>query len=188
MKDAFIDCTTLEGQERIRRYVLGWMERLDYSGKLERSWPAEELACRIWNRVMREFSVAWKGPIVTNGPIAELIAVTMVEDYYAAYPERRRSRYTVAGPLSDAEFRRCVLDFVNDLEEYEPGQLSHRPEVTAELFWSTVERTPERWGCSTERGAFVDDERQAREVALLVIEEYFDLQWQVARQRRDAQE
>lgn len=187
MKDAFIDCTTLEGQRRIREYVLGWMERLDYGGKLDRSWPVEELADRIWDRVLREFSVAWDGPIVTNGPIAALIALTMVEDYFAAYPCRRASRYSVAGPLTDAEFRRCVLDFIHDLEEYEPAELSHRPESAAEVFWDSVRQAPERWGCSPERGDFVDDEERAREVVLEAIEDYFNLQWKVARRRRAEQ-
>lgn len=188
MTEPFIDCTTLDGQRRIRTYVLGWLERLDYAGRLDRAWPAEELACRIWDRVVREFVPAWKGPIVTNHPLSQVVATTMVEDYFAAYPQRRETRYTVRGPLTDQEFRRCVLDFIHDLEDYEPGQLPSDAEGAAESFWASVRAHPERWGYAEDRGPLVDDEARAREVALEAIRDYYDLQWRVSRQRRAAGE
>ncbi|MBW3628588.1 MAG: hypothetical protein KY464_04745 [Gemmatimonadetes bacterium] len=183
MNDAFIDCTTLEGQRRIRGYVLGWLERLDYGGRLDRGWPVEELAGRVWDRVEREFAAVWLGPVVENRALCRVIAETMVEDYYAAYPARRCHRYSVLGDLPDVTFRRCVLDFIQDIEEYEPAALPRRPESAAEEFWATVREHPDRWGCKPERGDFVDDEPHARALSVEVIREYFALQGRVAEQR-----
>lgn len=185
MTDPFIDCTTMEGQRRIRGYVLGWLERLDYAGKLDRCWPPDELGCRIWERVEQEFSSVWPGPIVANVPLARVIAVSMVEDYFDAYPERRPTRYSVAGPLPDGEFRRCVLDFVHDLEEYEPACLPQLPELAAAAFWEAVAENPERWGCRPELGPLVDDVPRARMVAIDAIQSYFDLRRRVERRRRE---
>jgi hypothetical protein len=186
MNEPFIDCTTLEGQRRIRGYVLGWLERLDYGGRLDRAWPIDELANRLWERVEREFAAVWLGPVVENRALCRVVAETMVEDYYAAYPQRRSCRYSVMGDLPDVTFRRCVLDFVQDMEEYEPEALPRRPEAAAEEFWATVREHPDRWGCRPERGAFVDDERVARTLAVTVIREYFALQGRVAEQRAAA--
>jgi hypothetical protein len=183
MNAPFIDCTTLDGQRRIRGYVLGWLERLDYGGRLDRNWPVCELADRLWERVEREFAAVWLGPVVENRALCRVIAETMVEDYYAAYPERRASRYSVVGVLPDVTFRRCVLDFVQDVEEFEPAALPRRPEAAAEEFWSTVREHPDRWGCRPERGAFVDDELRARQLSVEVIRDYFALQLRVAEQR-----
>lgn len=183
MNDPFIDCTTLDGQRRIRGYVLGWLERLDYGGRLDRAWPMDELAGRLWERVEREFAAVWLGPVVENRALCRVIAETMVEDYYAAYPSRRAFRYAVVGALPDVTFRRCVLDFVQDLEEYEPAALPSRPESAADEFWATVRDHPDRWGCRTDRGPFVDDEPCARLLSVQVIREYFALQGRVAEQR-----
>jgi hypothetical protein len=180
MAEVFVDCTTLAGQQRIRSYVMGWLERLDYAGRLERAWPAEELARRIWERVRQDFEPVWDGPVVANLPLTVVVATAMVEDYFAAYPVRRAVRYAVRGPLPDDEFRRCVLDFVHDLEEFEPAALPESAEDAADAFWSTVRASPMRWGCRPERGPLVDDERRAREVAVEAIREYFD-----ARRRAD---
>ena len=158
MTDPFIDCTSLDGQRRIRGYVLGWLERLDYGGRLDRDWPVDELACRV-------------------------VAETMVEDYYAAFPGRRGFRYSVTGPLPDVTFRRCVLDFIQDMEEYEPGALPPRADAAAEEFWSSVRADPDRWGVRPERGPFVDDEEQARELSVEVIREYHALRARVAARR-----
>jgi hypothetical protein len=176
----FIDCTTLEGQRRIRGYIQSWLERLDYSGRLERTWPPEELGCCIWDRVEREFSAVWRGPIVENRGLSRVIAITMVEDYFAAYSARRPTRYSVSGFLPDVCFRRCVLDFVNDLEEYEPGCLDGGAEAMAALFWDSVRETPERWGCRPEHGPFIDDELIGRSVVLEVIREHLELRTLVA--------
>jgi hypothetical protein len=186
MNEPFIDCTTLDGQRRIRGYVLGWLERLDYGGRLDRNWPVDELAARLWERVEREFAAVWLGPVVENRALCRVVAETMVEDYYAAYPRRRAFRYSVIGDLPDVTFRRCVLDFIQDLEEYEPEALPQRPEAAAEEFWATVRDHPDRWGCRPERGAFVDDERFARTLAVSVIREYFTLQGRVAERRAAA--
>jgi hypothetical protein len=183
MTEAFIDCTTLDGQKRIRSYVLGWLERLDYAGRLDRCWPACELGARVWDRVEREFAAVWTGPIVENRDLSRLVAEVMVEDYYTAYPTRRDSRYAVVGSLPDVTFRRCVLDFVHDLEEFEPERLPRRPEAAAAEFWSSVETNPDRWGCRPDRGPFVDDERCAKRVAVDVIREYFALRARVAERR-----
>lgn len=187
MSEPFIDCTTLHGQRRIRSYVLGWLERLDYAGRLDRCWPEAELALRIWDRVEREYAVAWKGPVVENRPLARVIACTMVEDYYRAYPERRICRYSVAGVLPDVTFRRCVLDFIHDIEEFEAAALPVEPRAAADVFWAAVRATPERWGCRGDRGPFVDDEPRAWSVALEVIEEYFDLQSRLAARAAEPQ-
>jgi hypothetical protein len=184
MPEVFVDCTTWAGQQRIRTYVMGWLERLDYAGRLERGWPVDELAHRVWERVQQDFEPVWDGPIVDNVPLAVMVAAAMVEDYFAAYPERRRVRYAVRGPLPDHEFRRCVLDFVHDLEEFEPGSLPETPEDAAAAFWSTVAESPIRWGCSPERGPLVDDEPRAREVAVEAIREYFDTRRRAQRRRR----
>jgi hypothetical protein len=176
----FIDCTTLEGQRRIRAYILAWLERLDYSGRLERSWPPDELGPCIWDRVEREFSAVWRGPIVENRSLSRVVAVTMVEDYYAAYPQRRATRYTVSGFLPDVCFRRCVLDFINDLEEYEPACLEGGAEAMAALFWESVRDNPERWGCRPEHGPFIDDEVIARSVVLEVIHDHLVLRVRAA--------
>ena len=183
MTDPFIDCTTLDGQRRIRGYVLGWLERLDYGGRLDRDWPVDELACRLWDRVEREFAAVWLGPVVENSALCRVVAETMVEDYYAAFPERRGFRYSVGGPLPDVTFRRCVLDFIQDMEEYEPGALPRRADAAAEEFWATVREHPERWGCRPERGDFVDDEISARDLSVEVIREYYALRARVAARR-----
>lgn len=183
MNSPFIDCTTLDGQRRIRGYVLGWLERLDYGGRLDRDWPVCELADRLWERVEREFSAVWLGPVVENRALCRVIAETMVEDYYAAYPERRACRYSVVGDLPDVNFRRCVLDFIQDIEEFEPAALPRRAEAAAEEFWNTVRDHPDRWGCRPDRGAFVDDLAVARKLSVEVIREYFALQHRVAEQR-----
>lgn len=183
MMEPFIDCTRLEGQRRIRSYVLGWLERLDYAGRLDRSWPADALGQRVWERIDREYSVAWGGPVVSNQPLAAAIAATMVDDYYEAYPERRSCRYSVAGPLPDDTFRRSVLDFVQDLEEYEPTLLPGGARAAADAFWKAVHSSPERWGYRLDGGCFVDDEVRAKEVVVDVIEEYFALLVRAARRR-----
>jgi hypothetical protein len=183
MTEPFIDCTTLDGQRRIRGYVLGWLERLDYGGRLDRDWPVDELACRLWERVEREFAAVWLGPVVENRALCRVVAETMVEDYYAAFPERRGFRYSVAGPLPDVTFRRCVLDYIQDMEEYEPGALPRRPEAAAEEFWATVREHPERWGVRADRGDFVDDEIGARELSVDVIRVYYALRARVAARR-----
>ena len=184
MTEPFIDCTTLRGGHRIRSYVLGWLERLDYSGKLDRGWPAEELGALVWKKVERDFAAVWRGPIVANAPLAEVIATTMVEDYYSAYPTRRTTRFTVVGPLDDGAFRRCVLDFVHDLEEFEPSRLDGGPPAILEAFWQAVGEDPSRWEWRPELGPFVDDEEYARVVALAAVQEYFALQDRAA--ARDA--
>ena len=171
----FIDSACLDGQRRIRDYVLGWLERLDYAGKLDRSWPTCELANRIWARIVSEFESVCENPVVSNGPLAEIIAETMVEDYFAAYPERRDCRYAVAGPLPDCEFRRCVLDFIHDLEEFEPAHLPQYPEAAVTAFWNELHERPHRWGYVAGRGPLIDDERRARAVALEAITEYYAL-------------
>lgn len=183
MTEAFIDCTTLAGQRRIRDYVLAWLERLDYSGRLDRDWPAEELGARVWERVERDFAAAWRGPVVENGGLARVVATVMVEDYYAAYPQRRVFLYTVRGALPDVTFRRCVLDFVHDLEEYAPHELTPHPEAAADAFWAAVRARPERWGCRADPATFVDDEARAHRLSVEVIRDYFDLQARVERQR-----
>lgn len=186
MTEPFIDCTTPRGLQRVRGYVLGWLERLDYAGKLQRSWPEAELGQRIWDKIEREFAAVWKGPVVANRPLAELISVSMVEDYFLAYPERRNSRYSVLGPLPDVAFRRCVLDYLHDLEEFEPAQVPARPELGADAFWDAVRTHPERWGCCAERGPFVDDEPLARRIALEVLHEYFAMQHLLEVQRAES--
>ena len=183
MTDPFIDCTTLDGQRRIRGYVLGWLERLDYGGRLDRDWPVDALACRVWERVERDFAAAWRGPVVENRALCRVVAETMVEDYYAAFPERRGFRYSVTGPLPDVTFRRCVLDFIQDMEEYEPGSLPRRPDAAADELWTSVQADPERWGVRPERGPFVDDEERARELSVEVIREYDALRARVAARR-----
>jgi hypothetical protein len=175
MEHPFVDSTTLQGQRRIREYVLGWLERLDYAGKLDREWPAEELGARIWARVLSEFRTAYKGPVVTNGPLAEVIATTMVEDYFAAYHQRRPCRYCVSGPLPDTDFRRCVLDFIHDLEEFEPECLPLLPEGAAAAFWQEIQERPHRWGYRADHGPLIDDPPRASEVALEAITEYYSL-------------
>lgn len=183
MTEPFIDCTTLDGQRRIRGYVLGWLERLDYVGRLERSWPADQLADRVWDRVERDFHAVLQAPVVTNEALTRVIASTMVEDYFAAYPERRGTRYAVAGPLPDCEFRRCVLDFIHDLEEFEPAELPLAPEAAAAAFWCAIAESPERWGYASDRGPLVDDEDRARHIAVDAIRVYFDLRWRADRER-----
>jgi hypothetical protein len=185
MQESFIDSTVREGQARIGEYVLGWLERLDYAGKLDRAWPEEELAAVVWGRIERDFGAHWDGPVVTNRALAEVVATVMVEDYFASYPRRRASRYSVGGPLPDAGFRRCVLDFIHDLEEFAPAELPPRPETAAEVFWAEVRENPHRWGCSPGKGPFVDDEPRAREVAVEAIREYFHLRERVEEQRRE---
>jgi hypothetical protein len=186
MTEAFIDCTTLAGQRRIRDYVQGWLERLDYAGRLDREWPPEELAARVWERVERDFAAVWPGPVVENRDLARVVATAMVEDYHAAYPVRRVFRYAVRGGLPDATFRRCVLDFLHDLEEYEPAELSRHPEVAASAFWSSVRTSPERWGVDGDPLTFVDDAPRAHHIAVEVIRDYFDLQARVERRRAEA--
>lgn len=181
--DVFVDSTTQEGVERIRGYALGWLERADYAGKLERGWPVEEIGRLLWARVEREFAPVWRGPVVSNRPLAQVIATSMVEDYFAAYPEKRTSRYAVSGALGDGSFRRCVVDFVHDLEEFDPGGVAEDPTVVAELFWDDVRVNPDRWGYDPERGPFVDDPQRARTVAEEAIREYFDLRHQIAEMR-----
>jgi len=188
MHQPLIDSTTLEGQRRIRAFALCWLERLDYSRKLDRAWPAAELGNRLWARFEHEYAPHWRGPLVTNRPIAEIIATTMVEDYYEAYPERRASRYSVMGPLVDTPFRRCVLDFVHDLEEFEPAALPTSPLATAEMFWADVRANPERWDYDPEDGPFVDDEHHASLVALEALADYFALKTGVAELRERAGE
>lgn len=183
MTEPFIDCSARAGQRRIRDYVLGWLERLDYAGRLDRAWPAEELGARVWDRVERDFAAVWRGPVVENRALARIVATVMVEDYYAAYPFQRVFRYTVRGSLPDVTFRRCVLDFVQDLEEYEPHELEYHPEAAADAFWSAVRASPERWGCRADPTSFVDDEARARRLSVEVIRDYFDLQARVERQR-----
>lgn len=175
MDDPFLDSATREGQGRIREYVLGWLERLDYRGRLDRDWSADALGARIWRHVEGELAAHWPGSVVTSRDLAEVIAAAAVEDYFAAYPRRRPTRYAVAGPLPDAGFRRCVLDFVHDLEEFEPAALPATPEAVAAAFRAEVEANPERWGCSEERGPFVDDPERAARVAVETVREYFDL-------------
>lgn len=180
MQDPFVDATTLAGQARIRGYALGWLERLDYSGKLERQWSPDELGALIWRRVESEFAPVWPGDVVNNRPLAEVIAASMVEDYYGAYPERRLCRYAVAGPLGDLAFRRCVADFVDDLDEFAPEGLPEAPERAAEQFWREVRAHPERWGYRPAVGPFVDDEPRARVVVLDAIRECYDLRERAA--------
>jgi hypothetical protein len=180
MEHPFVDSTTLQGQRRIREYVLGWLERLDYAGKLDRCWPAEALGSRIWARILSEFRAAYKGPVVNNGPLAEVIAATMVEDYFAAYAERRPSRYCVSGPLPDTDFRRCVLDFIHDLEEFEPECLPPLPEAAAVAFWQEIRERPQRWGYRASNGPLIDDESRAHQVALEAIVEYYTMRSQLA--------
>jgi hypothetical protein len=183
MHQPLIDSTTLEGQRRIRAFALCWLERLDYSRKLDRSWPATELGNRLWARFEHEYAPHCKGELVTNRPIAEILAISMVEDYYAAYPERRETRYTVTGPLDDAPFRRCVLDFVHDLEEFEPAVLPATPIAAAEMFWADVRANPARWDYDPEDGPFVDDEHYAGFVALEALNDYYALKAGVAELR-----
>lgn len=180
MREAFVDSTTMEGQQRIRGYVLAWLERLDYAGDLERDEDPDVLGARLWEWVDREYAPVWKGEVVTNAPLARVIASTMVEDYLAAFPRRRASRYSVAGPLGDAEFRRCVLDFVHDLEEFEPESLPERPEAAADVFWSDVRENARRWGYDPARGPFVDDEFAAARVVLEAIRDYYALKAEAA--------
>lgn len=175
MSEPFLNATTLYGQERVRSYVLGWLERLDYAGRLDRAWPADELGRMIWERVERDFRPHCSGEVVSNRPIAEVIATVMVEDYYAAYPERRSSRYSVGGPFGDEAFRRCVLDFLHDLEEFDEPEAAAHPHRAADAFWEHVREHPQRWGCSGARGAFVDDEPRARGVVLETLLEYREL-------------
>lgn len=188
MLEPFIDCTTLDGQRRIRGYVQSWLERLDYAGKLDRGWPARDLAERIWARVQRDFASAWAGPLVLNEPLTCVIASTMVEDYLDAYPERRATRYAVSGPLPDCDFRRCVLDFVHDLEEFEPAELPEAAERAAAAFWTAVEEHPEHWGYTPARGPLLDDPARARLVAQEAIRGYFQMRCRVEHQRRVAGE
>lgn len=175
MQDPFLDSTTMEGQLRIREYVLRWLERLDYGDRLDRTWSPDDLGTLIWTRVAQEFGAFLPGRVVTNTALAEVIAATMVEDYFAAYPERRPSRYSVAGPLMDSGFRRCVLDFLHDLEEFEPAALPEDVREAADVFWYEVRTFPQRWGYSVDQGPFVDDQRRAEEVALETIRNYFDM-------------
>jgi hypothetical protein len=179
MSDVFVDATTLPGQQRIREYVIAWLERLDYSEKLDRSWPADELGARIWNRVDQEFAAVWDGPVTDNRAIAEVIATIAVEDYYEAVPQRLGVRFSVSSPFGDASFRRCALDFVHDLEEYEPNALPTTAEEVAEMFWHDVHANPDRWGCKATLGPLVDDEGRAREIATETIREYFTLREQL---------
>jgi hypothetical protein len=179
MTDAFVKATTLEGQQRIRQYVLAWVERLDYGERLDRGWPADELGARVWHKVEQEFAAVWEGAVTDNRPLAEVIATVAVEDYYRAFPERREARYTVAGPLGDHTFRRCAVDFVHDLEEFEPAALPGSPEEAAAMFWDDAHRNPDRWGCKRELGPLVDDEARAREVAYEAIDEYYALRQQL---------
>lgn len=183
MRDPFVDATTLAGQARIRGYALGWLERLDYSGKLEREWSADELGALLWRRIESEFAPVWEGDVVDNRALAEVIATSAVEDYFGAYPERRRCRYAVAGPLGDRAFRRCVADFVDDLEEFAPEGLPAAPEGVAERFWREVRAHPERWGYRPATGPFVDDEPLARTVALDEIRECYQLRARAAERR-----
>jgi hypothetical protein len=179
MPDVFVASTTLQGQSRIREYVLAWLERLDYSGKLERSWPAEALGERIWHRVETEFAAVWDGPVTDNRMLAEIVAAAAVEDYYGAFPDRRGFRYVVHSPLGDAAFRRCALDFVHDLEEYEPAAMPTSPERAAELFWLDARSNPARWGCRADLGPLVDDESRAEEVVVETMREYYALKQQI---------
>lgn len=175
MREAFLDAGSAVGQARIRSYVLGWLERLDYSDRLERCWPAAELAGAIWERVERDFAHHWVGPVVSNAPLARVIAETAVDDYLAAYPAARDCRYAVGCPLGDASFRRCVLDFLHDLEEFGPEELSADADEAALAFWREVRESPHRWEYSPQRGPFVDDEVRARRVVRETIEEWHEL-------------
>ena len=186
MHQPLVDSTTLDGQHRIRAFALCWLERLDYSGKLDRGWPATELGNRLWARFEHEYAPHWQGPLVTNRMIAEVITTSMVEDYYDAYPQRRASRYAVTGPLEDTPFRRCVLDFVHDLEEFEAALLPATPLAAAELFWTDVRQNPQRWGYDPDDGPFVDDEHHAGYVALEVLCDYYALKQSVAELRAHA--
>lgn len=172
MRDAFIDSTTLEGQHRIRSYVTSWLARLDYAGKLQRTWSPDELGGLVWERIEQQYRAGWEGPVVTNRAIAEVIASIAVEDYFTVYPQRRASRYAVANPVEEGEFRRCVLDFVHDLEEFEPGSWPAEAEEVVRAFWSEVRAHPDRWGYSARRGPFVDDEERAHAVALETVRGY----------------
>ena len=186
MREAFIDSAERGGQQRIREYVLGWLERLDYGGKLERAWPPAELARVVWDKVERDFTAHWRGPVVSNRELARVVALVVVEDYFECYPHRRGSRYSVRGPLTDAAFRRCVLDYVHDVEEFSPSELSDDPAEVVAVFWAEVRENPHRWGCSPEKGPFVDDEATAHRVALEVVGEYYTLRSRVAAQRAEA--
>lgn len=179
MTDVFVKATTIDDQQRIRQYVLAWVERLDYGEKLDRGWPADELGARVWHKVEQEFSAVWEGPVTDNRALAEVIATVAVEDYYAAFPARRGARYSVAGPLGDHAFRRCALDFVHDLEEFEPAALPGTPEEAAAMFWDDAHRNPARWGCTRDLGPLVDDEPRARQVAQETIGEYYALRRQL---------
>ena len=152
------------------------------------SWPADQLGDRIWERVERDFRAVLQAPVVLNAPLTRVIASTMVEDYFSAYPERRCTRYAVSGPLPDDEFRRCVLDFIHDLEEFEPAELPLAPEAAAAAFWCAIAEAPERWGYAHDRGPLVDDEDRAHHVAVDAIRGYFDLRWRADRERLAAGE
>jgi len=184
-KQPFVDSTVRDGQQRIRGYVVGWLERLDYSGKLDRAWSAEELGSRIWERIRGDYSTHLRGTsVATNDDLARVIAVAAVEDFFSTYPERRPYRYSVAGPLGSDPFRRAVLDFVHDLEEFEPASLPDTAAAAAEMFWADVQGSPRRWGYDPDRGPFVDDEGRARRVALEVMHDYFGLLREVEAMRR----
>lgn len=179
MTDCFVDSTTMEGQGRIRAYALAWLERLDYADRLEREWDADELGTMLWARIDHEFAPLWDGPVTCNRALAEIICAAMVEDYFAAYPEPRASRYSVRDDFGDSVFRRCATDFIDDLDEYEPALLPTDPAAAADLFWADVRVRPERWGYDPKRGPFVDDEAFARQVALEAITEYYALRDEV---------
>jgi hypothetical protein len=179
MSDTFVEATTLSGQHRIREYVLAWIERLDYADRLDRAWPADELGARIWYKVEQEFSAVWTGGVTDNRALAEVIAAVAVEDYYTVFPQRRACRYVLDGPLGDHTFRRCAIDFVHDLEEYEPALLPACPDEAARMFWDDASRDPGRWGCRPHLGPLVDDEPLARDVAREAIREYYTLRRQV---------
>ena len=181
--DPFLDSTTLEGQQRIRSYILAWLERLDYAGKLNRGWSADELGAVLWERIRQEYSPHWDGALVSNEELARVIAATMVEDYFASYPQRRPSRYSVAGPFGDASFRRAVADFIGDLEDFEAAHLPSSPDDVAAMFWEDVASHPKRWGYDVERGPFVDDETVARRIAREAARDYYALRQSIAEMR-----
>jgi hypothetical protein len=182
----FVDSTTMEGQRRIRGYALALLERVDYHGKLERDWSEEALGRFVWERIRKEYASAWNGVFVSNEDLAVVIAITMVEDYYVAYPDQRQSRYAVSGPLPDVTFRRCVVDYLNDLEEFEPMLATGGIGEVAALFWKDVEAHPARWGYAATIGPFVDDRERAEAVAQEAIREYRDLVAEVVAMRADA--
>lgn len=188
MREAFIDSTTLEGQHRIRSYVTAWLARLDYARKLQRAWSASELGGLVWTRIEQQYAAGWDGPVVTNRGLATVIATVAVEDYFATYPERRASRYAVRNPVEEGEFRRCVLDFVHDLEEFEPAELPDDPEEVVAAFWRDVRAHPDRWGYSERRGPFVDDEARAGEIATETVRAYAEQTRRLAKLRESMEE